>query len=293
MNSRSRSRRGPVARRAPAGAGACGRRLPTGPSAPISVISSSSSPASMPVIVEDLGHLVDEVRLDELAGGQVDRHDERRAGRAATPGDRLATGGLEHPASERADQPGLLGHRDERERRDEAAGRVLPADERLEPDDAAVVRGRRSAGSGRGARRARGAARRSFSRSIRSSMAVLMVGSNRSRRRVGSSLARTIAISASRRSSSGVTRPASPTAIADRRADEPVAAALREGRAQFGREALGDPDGLRLVGDRVEDDPELVAAEAGHRVARAKASPRAAVRRPSAAGRRRHDRRSR
>ena len=34
-------------------------------------------------------------------------------------------------------------------------------------------------------------------------------------------------------------------------------------------DALGDPPGVLHVDDRVEDDPELVAAEAGDRVARA------------------------
>ena len=54
---------------------------------------------------------------------------------------------------------------------------------------------------------------------------------------------------------------------ADRRADEPLAAAQRERRAQLGRDRLGDPPCLALVRDGVEDDPELVAAEAGDRVA--------------------------
>ena len=65
-------------------------------------------------------------------------------------------------------------------------------------------------------------------------------------------------------------RPARPAdGDAQRGADEPLPAAHREGRAQLVADALGDPPGVLDVDDRVEDDPELVAAEAGDRVARA------------------------
>ena len=43
----------------------------------------------------------------------------------------LLAGLAQHPGAERHDQPGALGDRDEVGRRDEAAGRVLPADQRL------------------------------------------------------------------------------------------------------------------------------------------------------------------
>ena len=57
-------------------------------------------------------------------------------------------------------------------------------------------------------------------------------------------------------------------AIPMRRADEPLAATHRERRAQVGADPVGDPAGVVGVDDRVEDDPELVAAEARDGVAR-------------------------
>ena len=88
-------------------------------------------------LVEDGRDLVDEVRLDELASRQVDRHEQLRTVRPRiAPGSGLPAGGLEHPAAERQDEAGLLGQRDEGDRRHEATYGMLPADERLEADDA-------------------------------------------------------------------------------------------------------------------------------------------------------------
>ena len=86
--------------------------------------------------MEDAGDLVDEVRLDELTGRQVHRHERFVAScRGIAPCARLATGRLEHPAAERQDQPRLLGQGDERNWWDQATDGMLPADEGLEPDD--------------------------------------------------------------------------------------------------------------------------------------------------------------
>ena len=52
------------------------------------------------------------------------------------------------PLAERHDQPALLGERDELHRRDEAAARVLPADQRLDAGQAAGLEVDRAAGSG-------------------------------------------------------------------------------------------------------------------------------------------------
>ena len=73
---------------------------------------------------------------------------------------------------------------------------------------------------------------------------------------------------------------------AHRRADEPLASVERERRAQLGADPVGDVAGLVGVADRVEDDPELVAAEARDRVARPQA-----VDQPLADGQRAADRR--
>ena len=53
-----------------------------------------------------------EVRVLELAGGDVDRDRQRRQA-LGVPGREIAHGGAQHPGAERADQPRLLGHRDE------------------------------------------------------------------------------------------------------------------------------------------------------------------------------------
>ena len=52
-------------------------------------------------------------------------------------GHRVLAGALEHPAAERDDQAGILRDRDERRRRDGAAHRVLPAQQRLVAADLA------------------------------------------------------------------------------------------------------------------------------------------------------------
>ena len=147
---------------------------------------------------QDRVDLIEEIGLGELAGGQVDRHHQRRPARSrVAPSPRLAAGRLEDPPAERHDQAGLLGQRDERERRDQAAIGMLPADERLEPDDPVgrQVDQRLVVDTQLAALEAR---RRSFSRSMRS------IVWSRHRRfeqdvaRDGSAFARTIAISASR-----------------------------------------------------------------------------------------------
>src|SRR6185295_17665109 len=74
----------------------------------------------------------------ELARREVDRHADVRVIRElGLEVHRVAAGRLQDPEPERDDQAGLLGERDEVERRDEAALRVLPADERLEAVDRA------------------------------------------------------------------------------------------------------------------------------------------------------------
>ena len=72
----------------------------------------------------------------ELLAGDVDRDAHRDVGEALGPAGHLGDGALEHPAPERRDEPGLLGQRDELDRADDPARRVLPAHERLDGDRA-------------------------------------------------------------------------------------------------------------------------------------------------------------
>ena len=91
-------------------------------------------------MVEDRRDVRDEVRLGELAGGEVDADDERPRGRVpALPVADLLARRLEHPAADRQDESRLLRERDERQRRHEAADRVLPAEERLHADHPAAA----------------------------------------------------------------------------------------------------------------------------------------------------------
>ena len=89
-------------------------------------------------MVEDRRDGRDEIRHRELARRQVDAHHEVARRRvAALPLADLLARGLEHPAADRQDEARLLGERDERQRRHDAAGRVEPAQERLHADDPA------------------------------------------------------------------------------------------------------------------------------------------------------------
>ena len=79
-----------------------------------------------------------QLRIEELAARDVDRHRVRRRGaeRAAPDRELLARGGQDHPA-DRQDQPGLFREADEPGRRDKTSLRMAPAYQRLEGDDAA------------------------------------------------------------------------------------------------------------------------------------------------------------
>ncbi len=77
-------------------------------------------------------HVVGEAGGAERDRRDVDVHAQRRRARPErAPGRHLRHGGVEHPAVERDDQAGLLGHRDERVRRAQPVGRVPPAQQRL------------------------------------------------------------------------------------------------------------------------------------------------------------------
>ena len=80
-----------------------------------------------------------EPRVRELARGHVDVDHERTAQQALVlPGAGLADRLPEDPAAKRNDEARLLGQADERSREQQAARRVGPADQGLEPDDPAA-----------------------------------------------------------------------------------------------------------------------------------------------------------
>jgi hypothetical protein len=79
-------------------------------------------------------HVAGEIGIDELLARHVDTHAQRRA-RAPRGG--VRAGARQHPLADRAHHPGLLGHGHEHGRRDQAAARVAPAQQRLGADQLA------------------------------------------------------------------------------------------------------------------------------------------------------------
>ena len=91
-------------------------------------------------MASDVLHVADQVARGELAGGHVHGHGQLTvAGVRAPPACRLPARRLEDPSSDGDDEAGLLGDRDEPIGGDDAEARVLPAQQRLEADDGAVV----------------------------------------------------------------------------------------------------------------------------------------------------------
>ncbi len=88
--------------------------------------------------VQEMGEVGQEVGVGELAGGDVDGDvrwgDEGRSGR---PGGGGVARGVQGPTAEGCDQPGVFGEGDEDVGEQEAAGRVLPADEGFGADGVA------------------------------------------------------------------------------------------------------------------------------------------------------------
>src|SRR6185369_10471040 len=76
--------------------------------------------------------------IAQLARRNVDGHLECRVA-GLVPGSTLPAGRDQRPFSERRDEPGLLGNRDEAGRRHHAADGVTPAGQRLDPDNLAAV----------------------------------------------------------------------------------------------------------------------------------------------------------
>ena len=103
----------------------------------LSVISRITADGSTPELRQRVAQRVGEPGALELAAGDVDRHRERRLRIRLPPRLHLAAGLVQHPPAQPHDEPGLLRQRDEVLRQQVAVGRVLPADQRLDPVDRA------------------------------------------------------------------------------------------------------------------------------------------------------------
>ena len=147
----------------------------------------------------------------------------------------------------------------------------LPAHQRLDAGDLAAGAGRRSAGSGASSSLALERVAQLALDLEPAQRAARISASKSSQRARPCSLARYMAASASR--TAGRRRPARGRGPgdgdADAGGDEVLAPVDREGLGEGGGDALGDRHRLVLVGEAVDQDPELVAAEAGDGVARA------------------------
>jgi hypothetical protein len=83
-------------------------------------------------------HLVDEFGLAKLMGADIHRNREMGHLGAGRPACKLRAGGRDYPATQRQYQRRLFGQGNELPGRDHAAGRVLPADQRLGPGQASA-----------------------------------------------------------------------------------------------------------------------------------------------------------
>lgn len=73
-------------------------------------------------------------RFGEVSVAELDRRDIDGKFQAR-PGARLTAGLADHPFSDRENQPGFLSQRNELIRCDKTFSRIIPAQERLDPDD--------------------------------------------------------------------------------------------------------------------------------------------------------------
>jgi hypothetical protein len=87
--------------------------------------------------LQDVCDRLGQRRVDDVRGGQVDRHGQLHA--RASPRGALAYRGVEDPARDVPDQAGALGEAEELVRAQQPPLRVLPADERLHADHAAAA----------------------------------------------------------------------------------------------------------------------------------------------------------
>ena len=101
-----------------------------------SVSSSSRQAGGRPDAVRGRCHHLQHIAPLELQGRQVDTHHGR--GEEPAPLARLAAGFMQHPFAQGNDVAAALSQRDEPARRQQAIRRVLPAHQRLHPDNPAA-----------------------------------------------------------------------------------------------------------------------------------------------------------
>ena len=212
-----------------------------------------------------------EVAVRDLAGREVDRDVEGPLRRAAARATRAPAGRRAPAPSGRSARSGRFPRRSRRTRRvEQAALGVPPAHQRLQPGDLAAARARRPAGSEGPARRARARGAARARPPAGAARRARISASNSSQRARPRSFARYMAASASRISRSALTGSRSDgraTAIPMLARDEVLDPAHRVGLGEGGGDPVGDRDRLLLVGEPVDQDAELVAAEAGDDVA--------------------------
>ena len=88
-----------------------------------------------------LADALDEAGVAQPARRDVDAERKRKVRSRLAPLSALRAGGLEDPAAERDDQPGVLREPDELVGSEQLASRMVPADECLDPDAAATLGG--------------------------------------------------------------------------------------------------------------------------------------------------------
>ena len=102
-----------------------------------SVISTTTFCGSTSQAAEPVHDLLGEVRLPQLSQGEVESELQSRS--CCAPHGVLASDLLDDPVADRLDQTDLLGRGDEVTGGDQAAARVRPTDQRLDPDHLGLV----------------------------------------------------------------------------------------------------------------------------------------------------------
>ncbi len=210
--------------------------------------------------------------MGDLAGGEVDGDVEGpRVGPQLVPLQRLAAGALLHPAPDRLDQTAVLGDRDEVGRVEGPPLGMAPTDQRLEAGDLAGAEVDDGLVVERQLVAVEGVAQLPFHlqplHRPRSHLGVEEDAAGAAallgpvHRRVGVADQQLgVDVPIFSRAGDG---------DADAGADEVVDAVDRERLGEGGGDAIGDRQRLVFVGEAIDQDPELVAAEAGDDVSRA------------------------
>jgi hypothetical protein len=209
-----------------------------------------------------------QARIEQLGGRQVHRHEQGGLAEPGAQGRERVAGVHDHLPAERHDQPGLLGHRDERVGPDDPALRVRPAGERLDParpaghqvhdrlivelDLVALDRELEVLLEAQALNRAREHGR------VEPAVAAFALALGRVHREVGGPHQRV-----------GVVRRPAGDRDPDAGPHVELGAVHRDRAREHEQDPLGDPRGRRRLGMLGEQDGELVAADARDRVGRA------------------------